>query len=146
MALKYQKNDKDRIFSLEKKEIESAEKELGFQFPSDLREFYLKFGYGFIGDDPWSTVRLMDPFSVKDFHKGEGNYTINPEVDFYYDYIDDKVVIFEEDAYTFLFMGLNDQKIYYCDEVVAESLDDFIEKMHEKPGFYNDLLDEDFDE
>ena len=74
MAIHFQPTERDEFYPITEEEITSAEEEMGLEIPSDLKDFYRKIGYGFIGDDLNNTNRIMDPASVAEFRLKKGIY------------------------------------------------------------------------
>ena len=143
MALQFQPTEKDQFYPVDEEKIVWAEKEMGLEIPSDLKEFYRKFGYGFVGDCLDVTNRLMDPVSVTEFRTKTGIYGSSfQEIDTYDASTKDKLIFFEVDSFVAFSIGLENQKIYSGNNVIAESLDDFLYKMEENPFYYRVLYDE----
>lgn len=128
----FMKFGKNKFFGLEEKELLEAEKRLGFELPSELREFYLQVGYGFITGENNGINRMMDPCTIADITLREDIYEFDPDLDGIYEE-DDRLVFFEVNEGVYLTLGLNTNKqspVYYFDTQIAESLEGFLRKIN----------------
>ncbi|MFU2164681.1 SMI1/KNR4 family protein [Streptococcus pluranimalium] len=134
------KNNKNNQFhQLNTQEIISSESELGILFPEDLKLFYEKIGYGFIGSNIGNINRIMDPQSVRDFRYKENDFEFYQDIDIYDEFTQDKLVFFEANESTLLSIGFLDYnmgKIYYYDKEIAHSLIDFLDKISVSEKYY----------
>ncbi len=72
----------NRFMTVPKEDIKAAEKELGFPFPTQLKEFYEEIGYGCLttphnpGKDYvfYSSNEILPPLAVAHFYKGIAPY------------------------------------------------------------------------
>ena len=121
----------NKYYKVSTEEITKAEEKMELSFPNELKEFYLKNGYGFFDSKLARFNRLMDPLSVADFRLKQNDYDGMESMDLYDPYKDSQLVFFEVAEGLFLSIELttkSKQKIYLFDKVVANSLDEFIKK------------------
>ena len=81
----------------------------------------------------------MGPNSVEEFYLGIGQFQDSEEVEVFNNYIRDKLIFFEVHDSLYLSMGitkLNKGKIYYYDEVIADDLNDFLERYLENERYF----------
>ncbi|MGN4929645.1 SMI1/KNR4 family protein [Bacillus cereus group sp. MYBK14-1] len=136
------KSDKTPIFyPLKSEEIEEAEELLKMKFPKELKDFYKEIGYGFLeASDRFFFNRFMDPFSVSDFRLREDIYEYNPNIDGVDD--EESLVFFEVTELNFLTIKFKEENelgqcpIYSSSTKIADSLEEFINKMVENPDYY----------
>jgi len=77
-------NEKHKFYSLEAKEIESAERRVGAKFSAELRQFYLELGYGFANrNETTAFQRIIDPDSAVDLHLRQDFYEHDPDLNMY---------------------------------------------------------------
>lgn len=114
---------------IDESEITAAEERMGLRFPSELRNFYLNIGYGFLGSRSGATDRIMHPGSVADFRLHAGAYEHMPDMEIYDKYTRERLAFFEATEYEFFSIQLTTkytQKIYLLDKVVANSFEEFL--------------------
>lgn len=135
-----QNQDKKHIIYRLEDDVIEAEKRLGKKFPNELREFYLKVGYGFICNfDKTRRNRLMDPHSVADFILGEDDFIDSTIRELY---PDNMLVFFEVGEGTYLTLDLEQEQeggicpVYYFEEKIATSLEEFLKRMDEETDYY----------
>lgn len=121
-------------------DVPEAEKRLGKRFPNELREFYLQVGYGFLcNDDKTHRDRIMDPHSVADFLLNEDDFI---DLSIKELYPGNMLVFFEIGEGTYLTLDLNQEQengvcpVYYFDNQVAASLEEFLKRMNEETDYY----------
>jgi len=137
-------NEKHKFYSLEAKEIESAERRLGAKFPAELRQFYLEVGYGFANrNETTAFQRIIDPDSAVDLHLRQDFYEHDPDLDMY----DERAgfIFFEvvEGLYFEVRWGTADTSpVYFMDTRISESLQAFFEFLDKDAHFYEKLLEE----
>ncbi|MFW2503373.1 SMI1/KNR4 family protein [Clostridium diolis] len=131
-------NDKRHIFyRIDKNEVTKAENRMINNFPSQLKEFYLEIGYGFLcKDDRTHTNRLMHPSDIADFY-------CEDEV---YNYVDrdlyesNEMIFFDLGGEgDFLTLKLDEEDkgtVYYFGKKIADSLKDFLIKMDLETNYY----------
>ena len=136
------------FFPITEEEVIEAEKRLGFRFPEQLRNFYMEIGYGFFESNHDRSViqkdwpnRLLDPASLVDIKLlGYDSGQITSDVEFA-----EEDLPFFEIANGNSFFCLKPQsahpnRVYDADDVVAESLEEFIWKLYYvSPIYYFDL-------
>lgn len=64
--------------------IIQAEKLIGFEFPSELKTIYLKYGYGFVKNKINAINRLISPMGCADIRLREDIYAYDPDLDLIY--------------------------------------------------------------
>lgn len=140
-------NSRHTFFKVSDKEIAEAEERIGRKFPNELKEFYKQIGYGFMcREDRTMFDRLLDPDTVASFRLCEDIYEGDPTCADYDD--EDKLVFFEVDEETFITMDLtstnaNGQSpVYYFEQKISDSLEEFLYKMDEKTDYYLYLHDD----
>ena len=114
---------------LDESEITAAEERMGLRFPSELRNFYLNIGYGFLGSRSGATDRIMHPGSVADFRLHAGAYQHFPQMKTYDKYTRERLIFFQVTEREFFSIQLTTkytQKIYLLDKVVAYSFEEFL--------------------
>lgn len=140
----YIKNSNHKFFPLKEKDLIKAEERLGFNFPPELREFYLEVGYGFFkGNNENSISRLMDPDTIADITLREGIYEYDPDLEGIYEEAD-KLVFYEVNEGVYLTLDLNDTQrnsVHFFDNKIADSLESFIKKVDEDNEYFFDMMD-----
>ncbi|MCY8372869.1 SMI1/KNR4 family protein [Bacillus haynesii] len=135
----HNQNKKHVIYRLEDDVIE-AEERLENKFPNELREFYLRVGYGFICNlDKTHRDRVMDPHSVADFLLDVDDF-IDPSIRELYP--ENMLVFFEVGEGSYLTLDLDQEEengicpVYYFEKKIAVSLEEFLKKMDEELDYY----------
>ena len=137
-------NDGASFYPIKESEIQNVEKELDIIFPLELRNFYLNIGYGFLKNSEYNINRIMDPESVRDFRLRKNDFEFYPDIEVYNDVEDGKVIFYEVNESTLISIELCDKeknKIYLYDIKIADSLEEFLDKMLENDSYYLDILD-----
>ena len=122
------------FYKVETDKIIESENKMQLCFPSELRNLYLTKGYGFLDSSKDNFNRIMDPETVAKFRLHEGEYEYMESADIYDSMTDNKLVFFEVSEGFYLSIELTTkfkQRIFAFDQVVAESLEEFIEKFSE---------------
>lgn len=120
-------------------EIKAAE-ENGLVIPLELKTFFRNQGYGFIAknEENLNFQRLLSPEEMVDFKNRIDIYSYL-ELDEYYKQVEEKGLIFMEYCEeTYIWIGTNENnlgEIYYFDEKIADSFNEFIEKLHNNIDF-----------
>ncbi|PEJ32814.1 SMI1/KNR4 family protein [Bacillus wiedmannii] len=119
-------------------EIDEAESLLQMELPKELKRFYQEIGCGFLKSDKRTFFnRFMDPISVVDFRLRQDIYEYNPNLD-----DEESLVFFKVTELNFLTIKFKEENelgqcpIYSEDEKIAGSLEGFLIKMDENPGYY----------
>ncbi|MGG0412334.1 SMI1/KNR4 family protein [Peribacillus simplex] len=140
----YIKNSNHKFFPLKEKDLIKQEERLGFNFPPELREFYLEVGYGFFkGNNENSISRLMDPDTIADITLREGIYEYDPDLEGIYEEAD-KLVFYEVNEGVYLTLDLNDTQrtsVHFFDNKIADSLESFIKKVDEDNEYFFDMME-----
>ena len=127
-------NQRHIIYPVDMKEVVNAESIMNKSFPNELREFYKNVGYGFIcKDDKFHTNRIMNPSDIADYY-------CENEV---YSYVDRD--LYNEEEFIFFDLGgdgnflticIKDGTIKYFGKKIAESLEEFLNKMDKQTNYY----------
>jgi len=131
-------NEKRHIFyKVDNKQIESAEARMKNKFPSELKEFYIEIGYGFLcKNDKTHTNRIMDPSDIADFYCGDEVYNYVDR-----DLYDSNEIIFfdlggEGDFLTIKSDKNDNSAVYYFGRKIADSLKEFLINMNLNTNYY----------
>ena len=119
------------FYKVEKKDIKDAEDRMQLSIPSELKDFYLSTGYGFLDSKLSNFNRIMDPQSVASFRLHEDEYEYLESMDIYDSYSDNQLVFFEVSEGLYLSIELttkNKQRIFLADKELFSSFAEFIEK------------------
>lgn len=134
------KNNSNHTFYPVKPEaIQKAESNMGIIIPDALTQFYISVGYGFLETHKHNINRIMGPSSVEEFYLGTGQFQNSEETDIFGYYSKDKLVFFEVNESLYISIGitkLNKGKIYYYDEMIANDLNDFLEKYLKNEDYF----------
>ncbi|MBT2183894.1 type II toxin-antitoxin system antitoxin YxxD, partial [Bacillus subtilis] len=96
MSYNFIKSNKENDFyPVNQSEIEEVEKNLNLKLPSELVNFYLEVGYGFIKGSEFNTNRILDPYSVRDFRLRINDFEFYPDIEIYDEFENDKLIFFE---------------------------------------------------
>ncbi|MGE7716620.1 SMI1/KNR4 family protein [Priestia megaterium] len=123
-------------------DIEEAERTLGLKFPFELRKFLLEVGYGFLRGSEYNINLIMGPFSIRDARLKVNDFEFYPDIELYEDLEAGKLLFFEANESALLLMEISEEQhnaIYYDDIKIADSLEEFLEKMMEDDNYYIDL-------
>lgn len=138
------KNEKHKLIRLQENELLDAEERLGFELPNELRDFYLKVGYGFIkGSDGNAINRIMDPDTIADITLREGIYEFDPDLEGIYEE-KDKLVFYEVNEGVYLTLDLTTPQqtpVYFFETQIAGSLEEFIKKIDEDAEYFMNMAD-----
>ena len=131
-------NDKRHIFyRIDENEVTNAENIMTKKFPSQLKEFYLEIGYGFLcKDDKMHTNRLMHPSDIADYYCKDEVYNYVDR-----DLYECKEMIFfdlggEGDFLTLKLDEEDNGSVYCFGKKIADSLKDFLTKMDLETNYY----------
>ncbi len=123
-------------------DIEEVEGTLGLKFPFELRKFLLEVGYGFIQGSEYNINRIMGPSSIRDARLKVNDFEFYPDIELYEDLEEGKLLFFEANESALLLIEISEEQnnaIYYDDIKIADSLEEFLEKVMENDGYYFDL-------
>ncbi|MEW4274566.1 MULTISPECIES: SMI1/KNR4 family protein [Priestia] len=123
-------------------DIEEVEGTLGLKFPFELRKFLLEVGYGFIQGYEYNINRIMGPSSIRDARLKVNDFEFYPDIELYEDLEEGKLLFFEANESALLLIEISEEQnnaIYYDDIKIADSLEEFLEKVMENDGYYFDL-------
>ena len=114
--------------------------ENGMVIPTELKTFFTNQGFGFIAKNEENSnfQRLLSPKEMFDFKNRVDIYSYL-ELNEYYKQVEEKGLIFMEYCEeTYIWIGINEKnlgEIYYFDEKIADSFNEFIEKLHNNIDF-----------
>lgn len=117
------------FYEVDCKDIKSAEDRMQLSFPSELKNFYMSHGYGFLDSSQGNFNRIMDPASVADFRLQENEYENMESIEIYNSDMD-KLIFFEVSEGLYLSIELTTkykQKVFLMDKVLSNSLEEFFE-------------------
>ena len=124
-------------------DIRLLEEEINHHIPDDLKLFYLKYGCGVVfGDDPSKLDyinTLMHPLDIIDFIRHQDFFEFLEDLDLYDADMYKQVQFCDIGEGTFLAFGIDNSnfgKILKFDTVVADSFNEFMNKLLVKPDFY----------
>ncbi|MFT7827052.1 SMI1/KNR4 family protein [Priestia megaterium] len=123
-------------------DIKEVEGTLGLKFPFELRKFLLEVGYGFIQGSEYNINRIMGPSSIRDARLKVNDFEFYPDIELYEDLEADKLLFFEANKSALLLIEISEEQhnaIYYDDIKIADSLEEFLEKVMEDGNYYIDL-------
>lgn len=101
-----------------------------------MLKLYTEIGYGFVINQEGAINRLIDPETCADIRFREDIYEFDPDLELYSNYEIDKLIFFEVNEGVYLQIGIEDNKIYYLDEIIANSLEEFIKKISKNPDYW----------
>jgi hypothetical protein len=136
------------FFLVSDDQILSSEQSLGFKFPSQLKEFWLKIGYGFLRSNCFEEFnntnvnRIITPDEIAGILLSDPDSPDCPVIPEFYDYLRPGYMPFFEiaDSVSFLFMqpkSENPNAVWYGREKICDSFEEFIHRLYyESPTFY----------
>lgn len=110
--------------------------------PSELKNFYQKIGYGVMLDIVDGSIdRFLDPIEFKKINLHEDYYQFDPTLEhFSLPMYKDKLIFFEVNEGVYLLINKQDMNgknaIYYFDEKIADSLEEFLQKFDKEPYYF----------
>lgn len=140
-----QTNDLDNIFyPLSEDDVKKAEAEFEYELPTELKDFYVQIGYSFFHRSQVNVNRFLDTTSLFQINLKLDEFESDPDLEVYDDlYKGEKLLFFEVNEGVYLAIDKVDEngknKIYYTDEVIADSLEAFIRSFLENPLLIDDL-------
>jgi hypothetical protein len=137
---------RNNFYPVYESEIKEAEERLGYEFPSELKSFFLEIGYGFLKGDfkgfhqNTYTNRILDPVSIADILlEGVDSGQLHPETEF----LEGEMPFFEigemRDFFTMYPLGDKPNAVYdnLNGKIIEESFSKFIWRLYyESPIFY----------
>jgi hypothetical protein len=136
----------DHVFyPIDSQQISEAEKNLGFNLPMELKEFYQTIGYGFFWQKSGTDRnRLLSPLQVAQITLKEDFYEFDPDLELYDDlYNGDKLLFIEVNEGVYLGIDRVDQEgknaVYYMQNKIANSLEEFVQAFAGNPSLISDL-------
>lgn len=132
----------NQFYPVSEKEIEEVEATLEIKFPSDLREFFIEVGYGFLKGSEYNINRIMGPASVRDARLKVNDFEFYPDIEIYEELEEEKLIFFEANESTLLLIELSGEKnnsIYYDEIKIADSLEEFLSKVMANDKYYLDM-------
>lgn len=143
MSFNFIKNqDGNQFYPVAYKDIEEIESTLGFTFPNELREFLLEVGYGFLNKSEYNINRMMGPASIRDARLKVNDFEFYPDIEMYEELEKDKLIFFEANESALLLIELNEENlnsIYYDEIKIADSLEEFLEKLMLDDNYYVEM-------
>ncbi len=122
-------------------ELSEAENMLSMQFPSELKQFYLEVGYGYLGNDnPDFQNQIMHPMEIAKLKLGLDFYGNMFTEDFEY-YTSKSVFPFfdlggEADYLVIQLDGDCAGSVIYCGRPIASSFKEFVKKMCDQTDYF----------
>ncbi|MGG3193092.1 MULTISPECIES: SMI1/KNR4 family protein [Priestia] len=132
----------NQFYSVCESDIEGVEGTLGLKLPFELRKFFLEVGYGFLQGSEYNINRIMGPSSIRDARLKVNDFELYPDIELYEDLEEDKLLFFEANESALLLIEISEEQnnaIYYDDTKIADSLEEFLEKVMEDDNYYIDL-------
>ncbi|MBR6536030.1 MAG: SMI1/KNR4 family protein [Lachnospiraceae bacterium] len=117
-------------------DIRRAEQRMGICFPNDLKFLYSNMGYGFVINEEGAINRLIDPETCADIRLREDIYEFDPDLELYSISEENKLIFFEVNEGVYLSIGLDDERIYYLNDMIANSLEEFIVSISNNPDYW----------
>ncbi len=143
MKYSFVKESGNTFFSVVNEEIGELQRSLNRDIPFELYEFWEKVGYGFIGGSEYNINRIMDPLSVRDFRLRRGDFQFLPDIEIYDEYEEEKLIFYEASESAYISIEMSDateNKIYYYDVKIADSLHEFLKKILDDDEYYVDMV------
>lgn len=138
------KGSGNKFFSVTKEDIGELQRNLKCDIPVELYEFWEKVGYGFITGSEYNINRIMDPLSVLDFRLRKGDFQFLPDIEIYDEYEEGKLIFYEASESAYISIGISssvtENKIFYYDVKIADSLYEFLQKIHDNDEYYLDMI------
>lgn len=126
MKFNFLKTDRHEFYPLSAEDIEKVD--AVFPIPAALIQFYLEVGYGFFHTaDKNRFNRLLCHNSFHDNNLSKNSYEFDPNLDFYEElYAGSKLLFLEIDELNHLAIDKTTGAIYYFNDKLADSLDEFL--------------------
>ena len=129
------------FYAVSERELSEAEDMISARFPDELRQFYLKIGYGYLGyDDPDFRDQIMHPLEIAKLRLGLDFYGNMFTDDLEYYTSDDVFPFFdlggEADYLVIQIEGKHKGSVIYCGTPIASSFNEFVKKQCEKTNYF----------
>ncbi len=133
---------KHNIYVVSGEDIEKVEKII--LIPHELKLFYSVLGYGFFHRDIGASYRLIGPHNFEQINLKKDFYEFDPALEIYDTlYHGTKLLFFEVVEGTYLAIDKEDSNgknaIYYFDQKIADSLEEFLLKFDSNPNLINEI-------
>ncbi|BCJ95505.1 SMI1/KNR4 family protein [Anaerocolumna cellulosilytica] len=125
-------NKSNSFYKLDKNEIYEAENRMHIKIPYELKCFYESVGVGFIGSQDGAINRLLSPDICADIRLREDIYEYDPDLEMYVEFEEMAMIFFEINEGVYASIELNESaqsRIFFANEVIANSLQEFLEKI-----------------
>ena len=140
----YDDNSKTKhsIYVTSGEDIEKVEKTI--LIPYELKLFYSELGYGFFHRDIGASYRILGPYNFEQINVKKDFYEFDPALEIYDTlYHGNKLLFFEIVEGTYLAIDKEDSNgknaIYYFDQKIADSLEEFLLKFDLNPNLINEI-------
>ena len=140
---KTSKKLKHSFYLVSQNEIDTIDREL--KIPYELKQFYsiVGFGYMFDSTEYYSIDKFLSPDEFKKINFREEYYKFDPTLEiFNTPEYKNKLIFFEVNEGVYLLIDKNDVKgknaIYYFDDKIANSLDEFLMKFDKEGHYFED--------
>lgn len=139
--LKSDSNIHHNFFSVDKEDIDEAEAELGFRIPKQLVEFYEQIGYGFMFTEKKNSINtLLYPETIVDIYLRREQFEGDPDLEIYDD--NTKIIFYQVNEGVYILMNISNDNtnIYYFGKTIADSLEDFMNKLEKDSAYFEKLV------
>ena len=129
----------NKFYPVSEDNITKAQVDLGILFPKELVSLYKTIGYGFLNSTEGNFNRIMDPGSICEFRFRNGQFAHNAELDIYEEFERDKLIFFEICEGDYLSIGFTKEncgKVYDCNRMIADNLEQFLTKYQENERYF----------
>ncbi len=134
------KESKHSFYRVSDEQIMLSEKKLNYKLPLELKKFYKTVGYGFFFNSEKNQLnRVLAPLQVAQINLREDFYEYDPDLEIYDE--DDKLIFMEINESVYLTISKDEKQgknaIYYFDEKIADSLEEFFNEFDKNPKLLN---------
>jgi len=135
---------KHHIYKLD--DLQIKEVNVNLTIPFELKQFWREYGYGFFHKNlEFSIYRLLGPELFQMINLKEDFYEFDPILEMYEVY-ENKLIFFQVNEGIYLLIDKEDinekNAIYYFDEKIADSLEEFLIKFDKDPHYFEDNSNE----
>ena len=111
--------------------------------PFELEKFYEEIGYGSFHNNQSSFNKLFSPLQMAQINLREDFYKFDPDLELYEEKeYNDKLIFFEINEGVYMLIKKDEEgnknSIWYFDEKVADSLQDFLIKFDKNPTYFEE--------